>query len=251
MFAGKMIPLIRKLLGLGSGLIILLTPLPSAAEFSDSVLDSVRNLQEDILFQSRRNINGADTAAMWALFDQDVLFSLNGGVVPLTMEELNKKYGVTDIRVPAEIATHKKGTSDVKTGAVRIQFIQLPSSHKGKPDWMAIYYHGLGVVPASTFHIFRYDKKQYRLQAAMEKTSFLNAHPRLQWSTLQIVHTKRKQHFDSYFVPLSKGQSNRTKVNWKWDGKELEAQYWIKHYDFHKDENGAIVSKPGPIVELN
>lgn len=218
------------------------------AEFSEPVLNSVRKLQSQILVQSQRNINAADAVATWDLFDQDVLQTLNSGINSMTIEDLNSKYGSTDIRIPMGTSYDK---SVVKTGAIQIKFVELDSKNEGKKDWLTVYYHGLGQVPSSTFHIFRYDEGRYKRVAAMERTDFLNHHPKLLWNAIQVQRHNKKNQFSTYYVPVAgKARTNRSQVNWEWDGKRLRARRWIPEVDYHTKDDGTVVSGRGPVIDL-
>lgn len=219
------------------------------AEFSDQVLKSVRSLQEEILLMSRRNINAADAASLWAVFDQDVLRTFNGSLIPLTAATLNQQYGLTDIRIPLKEVGQ---TGDMKTGFIRIEFFPLKSQTEGKPDWLTIYYHGLGVVPSSTFHIFRYRNKRYVLAAAMEQTRFLDTHPNLLWRAIQLQVKDNPGTLTAYYIPVTRQQNpNRSKVSWRWDGKKLKAHHWVPEVDFHRNHEGTVVSGPGEDFALD
>lgn len=224
-------------------LVLLCLGMPAHAEFNKSVLEKVQSLHEEIILIGQRNINGADTAAMWGLFDADVLKSLNGGVVPLTVKKLNAKYNWTDIHIPLADAGEK---GHMKTGTVRIEFFLLPGSQTKKPYFLAVYYHGLGVVPAATFRIFHFKDDRYSLAAAMEKTEFINTHPELQWNLIQI-QIEDKGHFSSYFTPPTSGK-NRAQARWFYDGKKLKILYWYPEVDYHR-EGDKIVPGRGKYVK--
>jgi hypothetical protein len=218
------------------------------ADFAKQVVDSVQKLQEKII-TSRRNINGAQLAATWALFDQDVLSSLNGGVLPLTQEALNAKYHLTDIRIPDSPGI----PNTINTGSIRVEFFPL-QTNRSKPDWLTVYYHGLGVVPASTFHIFTYKHDRYVLAAKMESTSFINQHPDLLWNGMQIqMHPpKSSDAFATYFVPVATSKPmNRSEVRWDWNGKRLKATRWTPEVDYHETADGTVASGRGPTHKVD
>ncbi len=218
---------------------------PLWADFSAPVLESVSSLQEKIITQSRRDITGADIAAMWGVFDADVLRALNGGVVPLTIKNLNKKYGWTDISIE-EI--NRGTTKTIKTGEIRILFFPI----RGK-DLLAVYYQGLGVVPASTFHVFHYSDGHYELAEKMEDTHFLNKHPHLQWNALHVVLEPKEKYryFLTLFVPVKRtDKTNRSQALWDWNGKRLRTLNWTPQVDYHEKKDGSIVSGPGPTFKV-
>jgi hypothetical protein len=227
---------------------LLLMALPVYAEFDAPILDKTQALHEEIIISGQRNINGADMAALWGLFDADALRSLNGGITPpLTINKLNAKYGLTDIRIPLKDVGEE---GDMKTGGVRIEFFELPGSSSDKPHFLAVYYHGLGAVPASTFHIFRYKRDRYELGAAMETSDFLSDHPKLQWNAIQIRNEKKPGHFSSYFNAGTKDK-NRAQVRWHYDGKKLRALRWYPEVDYHKNKKGTRVSGRGDPILLD
>ena len=86
-------------------LLFLCTPLH--ADFSKPVIESVQRLQQAIIDESR-NINGADAATTWELFDQDVLKTLNSGLPNINADMLNLKYGMTDITLPVTTKEDEK-----------------------------------------------------------------------------------------------------------------------------------------------
>ncbi len=240
-------PMKAFLLAAVGAIILVLAPAETVqAEFSDSVLGSVRNIQEKILLRVQRNITGADASTMWSLFDQDVLRSLNGGVIPLSTEALNRKYGWTDIRIPLTY-TEKKG--EIKTGAIRIRFYPLPSRAAGRSDWLAVYYHGFGAVPSATFHIFRYKNNRYIRAAAMEESDFLHKNDNLQWNGIQVQKELQPGHFSTYFTPATSSKSrNRVQAHWHWNGKKLKVLRWYPEVDFRKTKDGTYVSGRGAPV---
>ena len=212
------------------------------ADFSKPVIKAVSELQQAVVLYNQKKMNGAEAAKIWQLFDDDVLATLNGGMETISAENLNKHYKWTDIY---SVAT-EGDRSKIKTGGIQARFYRLHGASATTPDWLVVYYQGLGVIPSSTFHIFTYRNDRYQVGARMERTAFLNEHPNLQWRVFQTIVDKYGRHFSTYIMPIaSQEQVNRSEVQWSWNRKELQALMWYPEVDYHTDKKGEVVSGRG------
>jgi len=215
---------------------------PVHADFSKAVIKAVSELQQAVVLYDQKKMNGAEAAKIWQLFDDDILAALNGGLETISQDNLNKHYKWTDIYSMATEGDRAK----IKTGAIEAKFYRLNGESTTMPDWLVVYYQGLGVIPSSTFHIFKYRADRYQQAARLEKTAFLNEHPNLQWRVFQVVVSDYGRRFSTYIMPIaSQEQVNRSEVQWSWDRKNLKALMWYPEVDYHTNKKGEVVAGRG------
>ena len=219
---------------------------PGEAQFSDGLLSHLLTLDHNVLTKGK-TLSLKEVHDIWDRMDQETFTALNALDSKMKASDSEKKLNEA-FQWKKIIEMDKKGEEieEMELGAIEIKFFSL-----GNHEWLAQYYHGVGISPTSTFRIFKKDKTGYQIKYKMEDV-LPNKEPlaAIEQSALQIqILPKPPESVTVRFSTIHQGpargsRSNRSQIVWEKE-RELKPVYWYPQVDWHTVEE-KIVEGRGP-----
>ncbi|OGQ26095.1 MAG: hypothetical protein A3I75_01590 [Deltaproteobacteria bacterium RIFCSPLOWO2_02_FULL_50_16] len=224
---------------------------PLSAQFDPSLISYLEDLDNKILMKGQ-TLTQEHIHDVWGRLDPYVIKALNELNTPEKSKKSQKENQANldkDFQWEKVTYTLKKGEEidEIELGAVQINFYPL-----GSHEWLVVYYHGVGLQPTSTFHVFKQNKQKiYELKETMEgllpKREDLS---NIERTALQVQFIpKPPESITTRFstlhqLPAQGSRSNRSQIVWEKEAG-VKPVFWFPQVDWHTVE-GQFTEGRGP-----